>query len=94
MRDETVPDQPIVTFREGGAEAPPSLLYSVEANRPHLSLRYVPVCPRQLEVAKSSRYLEDLQRPLRYPAFIVSVALLGAFQAAQTAQGIIDRLRF
>jgi hypothetical protein len=48
-----------------------------------------------MEVAKSSRYhAKHLQSPLRHLAFIVSVALFRAFQAAQTAQGIIDRLRF
>jgi hypothetical protein len=34
---------------------------------------------------------EDLQSPLRY-TFSVSVVLFSAFQAMQTAQGIIDRL--
>ena len=48
-----------------------------------------------IEVLKSRLYhAKTLQSLLRYLAFIVSVALFGAFQAAQTAQGIIDRLRF
>jgi hypothetical protein len=48
-----------------------------------------------IEVVKSGFYhAKTSQSPLRYLAFIVSVALFGAFQAAQTAQSIIDRLRF
>ena len=39
-------------------------------------------------------HAKTLQDPLRYLAFVVSVALFGAFQVVQTAQGIIDRLRF
>ena len=39
-----------------------------------------------IEVVKPSRYhAKTLQSPLRYLAFIVSVALFGAFQAAQAA---------
>ena len=44
---------------------------------------------------KSGRYhAKTLQSLLRYTAFIVSVALFGAFQAKQAAQGIIERLVF
>ncbi len=39
-----------------------------------------------IEILKSGRYhAKTLQSPLRYPAFIVGVALFGAFQATQTA---------
>jgi hypothetical protein len=48
-----------------------------------------------IEALKSRSYhAKTSQGPLRYLAFVVSVALFGAFQAAQTAQGLIDRLRF
>src|ERR1700730_23618 len=49
---------------------------------------------RLTEILKSGRYYaKTLQSPLRYKAFIVSVAF-DAFQAMQTAQGIIDCLFF
>jgi hypothetical protein len=48
-----------------------------------------------IEILKSGRYhAKTLQSPFRYTAFSVSVLLFGAFQAAQTAQGIINRLFF